>query len=270
MNKDRWECLKCGEIMPIEIKELHSCRGKKGGAEMENKEIVAQGIVMPAVSPDEALKAWKGYEDLKAKVATANDKQEIQGKTFLKKSYWRKIARFFNLSVEGLNEKRIEGKEGDFSYLITYRATAKNGSYADGDGACSSNEKGLLKTEHNTRSTAHTRAFNRAVSNLIGGGEVSADEIVVNGGYHKSVQKPQADSSETKMQDEIGDRILEMCSQEVELARGMLEEMTKFYAKDNKLIPGVRSVRDLRGARLNVISHKCADMFSHFLSQKNV
>jgi hypothetical protein len=31
---------------------------------------------------------------------------------------------------------------------------------------------------HNIRSTAETRAFNRAVSNLVGGGEVSADEIV--------------------------------------------------------------------------------------------
>ena len=31
---------------------------------------------------------------------------------------------------------------------------------------------------HNIRTTAETRAFNRAVSNLVGGGEVSADEIV--------------------------------------------------------------------------------------------
>jgi hypothetical protein len=32
-------------------------------------------------------------------------------------------------------------------------------------------------TEHNIRSHAHTRAFNRAVSNLVGFGEVSAEEI---------------------------------------------------------------------------------------------
>ena len=32
-------------------------------------------------------------------------------------------------------------------------------------------------TEHNVRSHAHTRAFNRAVSNLVGFGEVSAEEV---------------------------------------------------------------------------------------------
>jgi hypothetical protein len=38
-------------------------------------------------------------------------------------------------------------------------------------------EKGRKNTLHNTRSTAETRAFNRAVSNLVGGGEVSAEEV---------------------------------------------------------------------------------------------
>jgi hypothetical protein len=35
----------------------------------------------------------------------------------------------------------------------------------------------MRATEHNVRSHAHTRAFNRAVSNLVGFGEVSAEEV---------------------------------------------------------------------------------------------
>ena len=41
-----------------------------------------------------------------------------------------------------------------------------------------SEKHGSSGTVHNVRSHAHTRAFNRAVSNLVGFGEVSADELM--------------------------------------------------------------------------------------------
>ena len=50
----------------------------------------------------------------------------------------------------------------------------------DGDGSCFASEKtgGRLRaTEHNVRAHAHTRAQNRAISGLVGFGEVSADEM---------------------------------------------------------------------------------------------
>lgn len=147
-------------------------------------------IVMPAVSTQKALEAWKAYEDLKAKVVTKNDVLQIQGKDFLKKSYWRKIATFFNLSLELISEDRQQNGSF-FNYRATYRAIAPNGRFVYGDGACSSDEKGLIKSEHNTRAIAHTRAFNRAVSNLVGGGEVSAEEVSVES-YHEEPQKTQS------------------------------------------------------------------------------
>ena len=50
---------------------------------------------------------------------------------------------------------------------------------ADGDGSCFSSEKRGRgqATVHNVRAHAHTRAFNRAVANLVGFGEVSAEEM---------------------------------------------------------------------------------------------
>lgn len=103
----------------------------------------------------------------------------------------------------------------NFGYLVTYKATAPNGRSVPGDGAAFAIEKAPRfkcphledrngrkwaahypaencpdydeafqwrrlpgqSTEHNIRSHAHTRAFNRAVSNLVGFGEVSAEEV---------------------------------------------------------------------------------------------
>ncbi len=132
---------------------------------------------MPAVTAEEAVNAFNAYQDLAKKIMTPDDIQLIQGKEFKKKSFWRKCQRFFNLSLQLREEKRTENKDGSFVYKFVFRAIAPNKAYMDGTGTCSSNEKGLLKTEHNTRAIAETRAKNRAISDLVAFGEVSAEEI---------------------------------------------------------------------------------------------
>ncbi len=118
----------------------------------------------------------------------------IQGKPFRKKKYWRAIATAFNLRLELVSEQRhvIEGKPislecdvgNDWGYHVVYRATASNGRLCDGDGACYASEKlnqdgwpTAMMTEHVVRAHAHTRAKNRAIADLVGFGEVSADEV---------------------------------------------------------------------------------------------
>jgi len=142
-----------------------------------NKALTKANIVMPAVSPEEAVKAWNAYLDLKKRIAEPDDKQIIQGREFYKKSYWRKLATFFNLSVEVVEERQEKLPDGNVVFHFTCKATAPNGRYAIGTGTCDLMEKGYRNTIHNARSTAETRAFNRAVSNLVGGGEVSAEEM---------------------------------------------------------------------------------------------
>lgn len=169
------------------------------------------GIVMPAVSAKQAIAAWKEYEELKkAIVDPEKDIQVIGKEKFLKKSYWRKAATFFNLTVEVIKEeKEILGKT--VVWHFTVKAIAPTGRFAIGTGSCDAYEKAKLidgkyvakgkvskwgktsdgksyplefewvpatpNTIHNIRATAETRATNRAISNLIGGGEVSAEEI---------------------------------------------------------------------------------------------
>jgi hypothetical protein len=175
-------------------------------------------ITRPLVSPEEARIAWAEYEKLKASIVSSSDVQKIEGKDFLKKSYWRKIERFFGLKLELLKETREwldaivtkevvtkhrkdgstykkevtnvtyypkgEAPEGVGTKVIAlavsayYRATAPSGQYADGDGHCDTLEKGTINSIHNVIATAHTRAKNRAISDLVGGGEVSAEEVM--------------------------------------------------------------------------------------------
>ena len=115
---------------------------------------------------------------------------EISGKQFRKKEFWRAVATAFNLTV-GVTREELAKGEKDWGWLVVCRATAPNGRAADGDGACFASEKrGPMRTVHNVRAHAHTRAYNRSVSNLVGFGEVSADEL--GPGAFKKDPRPQA------------------------------------------------------------------------------
>jgi hypothetical protein len=141
---------------------------------------------MPESGGEEMVAALDAYQDLQSSLDERMPDAivEVQGKKFRKKIYWRAIARAFGLSVgevAGSEEVLSSGNE-DWGYKVTYRAVNKLGDYSDGDGACMHSEKhGLSGTVHNVRSHAHTRAYNRAVSNLCGFGEVSADELTRDG-----------------------------------------------------------------------------------------
>lgn len=145
--------------------------------EVIEAQVTKTAIVVPSVTPDEALQAWNQYQSLKAAVLTAEDVQVIKQKQYPKKSAWRKLASFFNLTVEVVSEKEMKNEDGTLDFDVTYRAIAPNGRSATGDGSFNSDEKGRRDSRHNTRANAHTRAYNRAVSNLIGGGEVSYEEM---------------------------------------------------------------------------------------------
>jgi len=163
-----------------------------GKFKMEDEiKLEQQPIVMPAVSPEQALEAWKKYQALKEKIKTPEDIQLINGKEYLKKSYWRKVARFFNLSIEIVDEKKEDLGDGKFAYNFRARAIAPNGVFAEGAGSCDNSEKGINKSIHNTRTIAETRAWNRAVSNLVGAGEVSAEEMDLEAQPQTQTQAPE-------------------------------------------------------------------------------
>lgn len=120
---------------------------------------------------------------LKALLDPAEDLQLFKDRkgekhSFVKRSGWRKIALWCDLSLESRTEEIDRAEDGKvLRARVVYRALAPSGRFADGEGSCDRQERAFSKPEHDILATAATRAANRAVSNLVGLGAVSAEEV---------------------------------------------------------------------------------------------
>jgi len=139
--------------------------------------LVDADIVRPAISAKAALDAWNEFQNLKGAIINESDVMKIQGKNYVKKSGWRKFATFYNLTDKIVEEIRTPTDAGAFIWKIKVECTAPNGRVTEGVAMCSSTEKSGARIEHDTYATAHTRAKNRAISDMIAAGEVSAEEM---------------------------------------------------------------------------------------------
>lgn len=148
--------------------------------------------VIRPLNADDLVESFAAYQELLPKLLTESDYQSAEaGKRFVKKSGWRKIATAFDLDVQLVAEE-VE-RDPDTGRILraktTMRATAPSGRVMDGDGYCTIEEfKGRRATnpklENDLRGTAATRAKNRAISDLVGMGEVSAEEV--DAGHHEA------------------------------------------------------------------------------------
>lgn len=169
---------------------------------------IENSIVRPVENVDEVVEVYDQFDKIKKKLLSSEDVTKIQNNNHINKSGWRKIATVFNLSVETVDiSNSVE--DGVVKYIVKARATAPNGKTVTGTGMCASNESNHMETlgdvrpdeamdneniievdgkwrrlkdprevnEHNIVATAETRAKNRAISDLVGGGEVSAEEM---------------------------------------------------------------------------------------------
>jgi len=137
-------------------------------------------ITLVAPNVNEAIISMRAFQELKSKLLDENDLVQIEGKKYIKRSGWRKIALAFNISTEIIEVSREE-KDGRYIVRVKARAIAPNGRVSEEIAVCDSSEfeNGKLRASiHNIETKATTRALNRAISNLVGGGEVSAEEII--------------------------------------------------------------------------------------------
>jgi hypothetical protein len=167
----------------------------------------APGLVKPIAELAQIRDMFLAYQECVKALLTEDDYQQIGKKKFKKKSAWRKLGTAFGLSGEKIEANDDYGPDGRIRRAKrTVRATAPNGRSMDGEGVCDIFERccepGCEKrhdhcpaaksemcpgwvhfshAEHDIPTTAYTRALNRAVSDLIGAGEVSAEEIVGEG-----------------------------------------------------------------------------------------
>ncbi|MCK5216621.1 MAG: hypothetical protein KAJ93_02470 [Methanosarcinales archaeon] len=139
--------------------------------------LINADIVRPAITAQDAIAAWKEFQNLKTAILDKTDIMVIQGNNYTKKAGWRKFATFYNLTDKITEETRTPTENGSFLWKIKVECTAPNGRTTEGVAMCSSTEKSGKRIEHDTYATAHTRAKNRAISDMIAAGEVSAEEI---------------------------------------------------------------------------------------------
>ena len=147
---------------------------------------------------DDAKAFMDNYQELVAALLDKNDYQLIGEKKAKKRSAWRKLATAFNISDTIIDEDLVFDETNQIvKAKYTVEATLPNGRSAVGVGVCSIFDKiryngknadtetpsnfelrgRFSNAEHDVPSTAHTRAKNRAISDLIGAGEVSSDEL---------------------------------------------------------------------------------------------
>ena len=139
-------------------------------------------IVAP-IDVDRLAEAFKSFQEFKQRLLTKDDSVSIAGRQYLKKSAWRKWALACGVSDEIVSFDRVpaQGKdqEGNFSYRVLVRAFhEKSGRSSVGVAVASRKEKkDWAHEEHDVLTLAHTRAKNRAIADLVGGGEVTAEEM---------------------------------------------------------------------------------------------
>ena len=162
---------------------------------IENPEVPKEtGLITQDNVPDVdiAIEQWDAYQKLCKGLLNETDYQEIIVKEkdsegnyvkvkrhFKKKSAWQKLSRAFNVDTKIVDrdiERTKMGRVKEAYYCV--RATLPNGRSVESDALCSRSEKGKDKvSDHTIMSTAKTRATNRAIAELIGAGEVSAEEM---------------------------------------------------------------------------------------------
>ncbi len=133
--------------------------------------------VKPLVTPEQAAEEWRAFEELKRRILKKDDYQPIGGKFFPKRSAFRKIAVYFGISDRIIEQERVDRDDGSFMWRIVVEARAPNGRVSTGVGICDSRERNFAHVEHDVYATAHTRAKNRAISDMVAGGVVSAEEL---------------------------------------------------------------------------------------------
>jgi hypothetical protein len=157
----------------------------------------ARSAIVEIVTPldiDKLAEAFKKFEDFKRRLLAETDSVNIQGKQFIKKSGWRKWALACGVSDKIVSIERIpatgrDPQTGFYYRIVTEAFHLPTGRSASGVAVASSSEKPRwTHEEHDIFTLAATRSKNRAIADLVGGGEVSAEEVEAD---PTPVQQPQ-------------------------------------------------------------------------------
>lgn len=174
------------EVIDMGTGEVVESRALVRAAPLSIGEVLDRFANSGALQQQQRLVA--AYDEACRALVGPNDVQVDGGREFKKKSAWRKLGRAFGISTTIVREDSHYDPEGYLVSTVIVRASAPWGQFAEAIGKCSTREsrffknnrpnpKAVAKADHDCPVTAQTRATNRAISDLIAAGEVSAEEI---------------------------------------------------------------------------------------------
>lgn len=118
--------------------------------------------VEPSPEINNIIEWFENFEDLKFDIIDEFDDITVaEGREWINKSGWEKIANEFDISID----VSVEETEKINWYKAKAVATIPSGRFMEGVGMAKTQEK------------ARDRAVNRAISDMIAAGRVSAEEI---------------------------------------------------------------------------------------------
>lgn len=192
----------------------------------EETSLVAVGQLSP-VDVDAAVDYWNAYQKLTESILTKDDYQGKGKNRFKKKSAWRKYATAFNISTRVVDEQLRYDEDGRIiTAKYTIEAEMPNGRIVPGIGVCSIYDKAHEKDkkdkygrltcpgpcngrphfnnpEHDVIATAETRAKSRAISDCIGTGEVSAEEMSLVASKQTSTKQKDKETRSKKAETQV-------------------------------------------------------------------
>lgn len=152
----------------------------------ENKDEIKSLVIRPIMNIKEAKESFDNFEKIKQEVLKNGDMTKISGKNYVNKSGWRKIKTMFGFSEEILRSRKEIDKDGTIRWIYRVKVSSKNGIFADAEASCDTKEdyayrnkeKKIMKPENMIQAMAQTRSFNRAISDLVGGEGLSAEDEI--------------------------------------------------------------------------------------------
>lgn len=134
------------------------------------------------MTPEDAAFRMQRLQQLKERlIDRKTDLVAINGKPFMKRSGFRKLALAFRISTDIVKEETIyDENKKPLLFRCHVKASEPSGRMVVAVAACTIEERVEAKSKHayhDAYAIAQTRATNRAISDLIGSGEVSAEEI---------------------------------------------------------------------------------------------
>jgi len=167
----------------------------------------------------------------------------FDGKRVLTYSGWMKIGIFFGVSYEIKSSERVEFESGgnkNFLWRYLVRVKLPSGIYADAEGIASSDEPYLKnKSSDFVSSLAQKRAFCKALSMLVGGGEIFAEDSELYPLIYPVKESPQTKrtySEPIKVQEEKVKEIenWEVQERKIEMEMKMYSESIEPHSADNR------------------------------------